>query len=94
MFRPPPEYIWGLSRKKHEERFRRKVPQWVLTLNRNSSQALLNACCRLGFKLHPEVLTVAEQHDGPESIWSDKACFRHDQRAKPPQKTSRSAQKP
>jgi len=94
MFRPPPEYIWGLSRKKYEERFRRKVPQWVLTLDRDSSKALLNVCCKLGFKLHPEVLTVAELHDGPGSIWSTKACFRFDQPAKPPQKLSQSSKKP
>jgi hypothetical protein len=48
----------------------------------------------LGFKLHPEVLTVAELHDGPGSIWSNKACFRFDQPAKPAQKLSQSSKKP
>jgi len=83
MFRPPPEYIWGLSKKKYEERFRRIVPQWVLTLDRESSKALLNVCCKLGLKLHPEVLTGTEKQYGAESIWSDKPCFRLDQPAKP-----------
>ncbi|CAM3681148.1 hypothetical protein POAN111098_01765 [Polynucleobacter antarcticus] len=94
MFRPPPEYIWGLSRKKYEERFRRKVPQWVLTLDRDSSRTLLNICCRLGFKLHPEVLTMTELHEGLGSVWSTKASYRHDLVSKPPKKPNHSTQKP
>lgn len=94
MFRPPPEYHWKLSKQKYEKRFRRKAPQWVLTLDRVSSKSLFNACCRLGFKLHPEVLIGAELHDGPNSLWSVKACFRLDYPAKPTLKPNQSKQKP
>ena len=94
MFRPPPEYIWNLSKSKYEKQFRRKAPQWVLTLDRDFSRRLFNTCCKIGFKLHPEVLTQTELPDGPESIWSPKACFRLDRPAKPPQKPIRSPQKP
>ena len=34
MFRPPPEYFWRSSKQKYEKQFRRKAPQWVLTLDR------------------------------------------------------------
>jgi len=94
MFRPPPEYVWGLSKKKYEKQFRRKVPQWTLTLDRDFSRRLFNTCCKIGLKLHPEVLTVAEHYGGPESVWSTKASFRHDQPARPPQKSPKSTQKP
>jgi hypothetical protein len=94
MFRPPPEYLWRLSKQKYEKQFRRKAPQWVLTLDREFSRRLFNACCRIGLKLHPEVLTLAEEHSGSESVWSASASFRHDQLAKPPQKTIRSKPKP
>jgi hypothetical protein len=94
MFKPPPEYLWKISKQKYEKQFRRKAPQWVLTLDREFSRRLFKTCCKIGLKLHPEVLTVAEEHGGTESIWSTKACFRHDQLAKPPQKPNRSTQKP
>jgi hypothetical protein len=94
MFRPPPEYLWRLSKQKYEKQFRRKVPQWVLTLDREFSRRLFNTCCKLGFKLHPEVLTIAEEHDGPDSIWSTKASFRHDQIAKPLKQLNWNTQKP
>jgi hypothetical protein len=94
MFRPPPQYIWGLTKKKYEKQFRRKIPQWVLTLDRDFSRRLLSTCCKIGFKLHPEVLTFTELHDGPESIWSTKACYRLDGPAKPPKKINWSTQKP
>ena len=94
MFRPPPEYLWKLSKQKYEKQFRRKAPQWVLTLDREFSRRLFNTCCKIGLKLHPEVLTVAEEHSGSESIWSTKASFRHDQLAKPPKNPFRSTHKP
>ena len=94
MFRPPPEYIWGLSKKKYEKQFRRKIPQWVLTLDRDSSRRLLSTCCKIGLKLHPKALTFTELHDGAESIWSTKPCFRLDQPANPQQTPNRSTQNP
>jgi hypothetical protein len=60
MFRPPPDYPWRCSKNKYEKQFRRKAPQWTLTLDRSSGRALFLACCRIGFKLHPEVLTLGE----------------------------------
>lgn len=83
MFRPPPEYFWRNSKFRYEKRFRRVTPQWVLTLEREDARRLLEACCRLGFKLHPQVLTLAESFSGRGSLWDDCACFRHDQPAKP-----------
>ena len=94
MFKPPPEYLWRLSKQKYEKQFRRKAPQWVLTLDREFSRRLFNTCCKLGLKLHPEVLTLAEEHDGPDSVWSTKASFRHDQTAKPPKQLNWNTQKP
>ena len=85
MFRPPPEYFWRNSKFRYEKRFRRQVPQWVLTLEREDGRRLLEACCRLGLKLHPQVLTVAESFSGAGSIWDDRPCLRHDQPAKPKQ---------
>jgi len=94
MFRPPPEYIWGLTKKKYEKQFRRKIPQWVLTLDRDFSRRLLSTCCKIGFKLHPEVLTFTELHDGPDSLWSNQACYPLDHPAKPSLKPNQSKQKP
>ncbi|WP_108469196.1 hypothetical protein [Polynucleobacter difficilis] len=84
MFRPPPDYHWRNSKNKYEKQFRRKAPQWTLTLDRNSARTLYLACCRIGFKLHPEVLTLGELFSGRESVWDDKPCYRLDGAARPP----------
>jgi hypothetical protein len=44
--------------------------------------------------LHSEVLIGAELHDGPDSLWSTKACYRLDHPAKPSLKPNQSKQKP
>ena len=84
MFRPPPDYPWRCSKTKYEKQFRRKAPQWALTLDRSSGRALFLACCRIGFKLHPEVLTLGELFSGRESLWDDKPCYRLDLVSCPP----------
>ena len=84
MFRPPPDYHWRCSKNKYEKQFRRKAPQWALTLDRGSGKTLFLACCRIGFKLHPEVLTLGELFSGRESVWDDKPCFRLDSVSCPP----------
>lgn len=83
MFRPPPEYFWRYSKQKYEKQFRRKAPQWVLTLDRDHAKNLFGVCCRLGFKLHPEVLPIAEVFSGTGSLWDDKPCYRLDLPARP-----------
>ena len=83
MFRPPPEYFWRCSKQKYEKQFRRKAPQWVLTLDRDHAKNLFGVCCRLGFKLHPEVLPIAEVVSGTGSLWDDKPCYRLDLPARP-----------
>jgi hypothetical protein len=85
MSRPPPEFFWRNSKFKYEKRFRRQVPQWALTLDPEDLRRLLEVCCRLGLKLHPQVLALAEKFSGTGSIWDDRACFRHDQPARPKQ---------
>jgi len=54
MFRPPPEYFWRSSKQKYEKQFRRKAPQWVLTLDRDLAKNLFGVCCRVGLKLHSQ----------------------------------------
>jgi hypothetical protein len=44
MFRPPPDYHWRCSKNKYEKQFRRKAPQWALTLDRGSGRTLFLAC--------------------------------------------------
>ena len=83
MFRPPPEYFWRCSKQKYEKQFRRKAPQWVLTLDRDHAKNLFGVCCRLGFKLHPEVLPIAEVFSGTGSLWDYKPCYRLDLPARP-----------
>ncbi len=83
MFRPPPEYFWRCSKQKYEKQFRRKAPQWVLTLDRDHAKNLFGVCCRLGFKLHSEVLPIAEVFSGTGSLWDDKPCYRLDLPARP-----------
>jgi hypothetical protein len=83
MYRPPPEFFWRQSKLKYEKQFRGVTPQWVLTLEREDVCHLLEVCCRLGLRLHPQVLTLAESFSGRESLWDDRPCFRHDQPAKP-----------
>ncbi len=83
MFRPPPEYFWRCSKQKYEKQFRRKAPQWVLTLDRDHAKNLFGVCCRLGFTLHPEVLPIAEVFSGTGSLWDDKPCYRLDLPARP-----------
>jgi len=85
MFRPPPEYFWRSSKQKYEKQFRRKAPQWVLTLDRGRAKCLFDVCCRIGLKLHPEVLPMAEEFSGTGSLWDDKPCYRLDQLARPTQ---------
>jgi len=83
MFRPPPEYFWRSSKQKYEKQFRRKAPQWVLTLDRDIAKNLFGVCCRIGLKLHPEVLPIAEVFSGTGSLWDDKPCYRLDTVARP-----------
>ena len=83
MFRPPPDYPWRFSRQKYEQKFRRKAPQWALTLDRDFGRSLFEVCCRIGFKLHPDVLTLGELFNGTGSVWDEKPCYRLDLQARP-----------
>ena len=65
MFRPPPEYFWRSSKQKYEKQFRRKAPQWVLTLDRDQAKNLFGVCCRIGLKLHPEVFQLLKCFQEP-----------------------------
>jgi hypothetical protein len=47
MFRPPPEYFWRSSKQKYEKQFRRKAPQWVLTLDRDLAKICLESAAVL-----------------------------------------------
>ena len=47
MFRPPPEYFWRSSMQKYEKQFRRKAPQWVLTLDRDLAKICLESAAVL-----------------------------------------------
>ena len=71
MFKPPPLYFWQKQVKAYETNFRRKVPQWVLTLDVLEATRLLSVANRIGLKLHPDVLTKGESRIGKSSPWSD-----------------------
>ena len=83
MFKPPPLYFWQKQVKAYETNFRRKVPQWVLTLDVLEATRLLSVANRIGLKLHPEVLPLAEMFSGTGSLWDDKPCYRLDSVARP-----------
>ena len=72
VFRPPPEYFCQKAVRAYERQFRRKVPQWVLTLGDSNIQTLVVVAMRLKWKLSPKILVVWEQHSGPTSLWSDQ----------------------
>jgi len=72
MFRPPPEWQYKNSLARYETKFRRKTPQWVLTLGPEETRQLIGVALRLGWKLAPKILVGGEEHSGRESLWAQQ----------------------
>jgi hypothetical protein len=70
MFRPPPDYKWKQQVNIYQAKFRRKVPQWVLTLSLDEAAKLLSTCIYLNYKLPPDVLIPGEPLGGYGGLWS------------------------
>lgn len=83
MFRPPPDYKWKQQVSIYQAKFRRKVPQWVLTLNLDDAAKLLSSCIYLNYKLPPDVLIPGEALNGYGGLWSSSRN-RWDTKANPP----------
>ena len=77
MYRTP-NYLWRSAKSLYERKFRRKVPQWVLSLDLNSSLSLLNLSYKLNWKLNPKMLFDGELHEGSGSLWDNKYVSRYD----------------
>ena len=69
---PSPMRIYRKALKKYEKTFRAKPPQWSLTLGRDDSRSLLDACERVGMKLPVEFLIGSECHAGEDSLWAKR----------------------
>ena len=72
MFRRSPSLLFGAAVRGYESGLRRKVPQWVLTLDRDDATRLLDICQKLRWKLSPKMLVVGEERSGPESLWAQR----------------------
>ena len=83
MFRPPPDYKWKQKVAVYQAKFRRKVPQWVLTLNLEDATKLLSSCIYLNYKLPPTVLISGEALGGYGGLWAPTRN-RWDVKANPP----------
>lgn len=70
MFRPPPQWQYKNALARYETKFRRKTPQWVLTLGPEETRQLIGVALRLGWKLAPKILVGGEDQSGPESLWA------------------------
>ena len=66
----PEIYRWKLIKTNYEKRFRRQVPQWVLTLNRSEMMNFLSLCIRLNWRLPSKILIEGE--GGDDSLWTDR----------------------
>jgi hypothetical protein len=64
MFKPPPDYKWQQKVKEYENKFRRKVPQWVFTLALEDAARILSTSVFLNYKLPPHFLIAGEILDG------------------------------
>ena len=70
MFRPPPNYKWQQKVRAYENKFRRKVPQWVFTLPLDDAARLLSSCVFLNYKLPLRFLIAGEILDGYGGLWT------------------------
>ena len=68
----PEIYRWKLIKTNYEKRFRRQVPQWVLTLNRSEMMNFMSLCIRLNWCLPSKILIEGERHSGDDSLWTDR----------------------
>jgi len=74
---------WLSANHGYERQFRRQVPQWVHTLDREDATKLLNLCNRLGWRLPSKVLIQGAQHYGEDSIWANQYSHWWDAVAEP-----------
>ena len=72
MFRLPPAWQYKHALFCYEAKFRRKTPQWVLTLGPEETRQLIGVTLRLGWKLAPKILVGGEDQSGPESLWAQR----------------------
>lgn len=72
VFRPPPAWQYKQALSRYEAKFRRKTPQWVLTLGPEEIRQLIGVALRLGWKLPPKILFGGEEQSGPESLWAQR----------------------
>lgn len=70
MFKPPPDYKWQQKVKEYENKFRRKVPQWVFTLALEDAARLLSTSVFLNYKLLPHFLIAGEILDRCGGLWT------------------------
>jgi len=72
MFGPPPDQKWKKEVQAYENKFRRKVPQWIFTLPLESAAKLLSSCIYLNYRLPPKFLIAGEVLDGFGGLWSSQ----------------------
>jgi hypothetical protein len=70
MFKQTPDMKWQQKVKEYENKFRRKVPQWVFTLALDDATRLLSSSVFLNYRLPPHVLIAGEVLDGYGGLWT------------------------
>lgn len=75
--RPLPSWFYKNALARYEATFRRKTPQWVLTLGQEETRKLIGICIWLKWTLPPKLLIAEEELSGPESLWAQRQT-RHD----------------
>jgi len=75
--KPPPSWFYRDALTRYEATFRRKTPQWVLSLGPEETEKVIKVCLWLQWKLPPKRLISAQELSGPESLWAQRQT-RHD----------------
>ena len=70
--RPSAQWFYKKASQSYENRFRRKVPQWVHALGNDSARRLIGVSTRLGWKIPPLFVISGECLYGDGSLWSEK----------------------
>jgi hypothetical protein len=69
LYRPPQPDLWQHHVNMYEKNFRKRLPEWVVTLDRNEGITLMQVCIRLHWRLPTIVIPRGEYHQGDGGLW-------------------------